>query len=155
MKIPDDIFERVFDLATKLTDASATDDTKTYWQLYNELRDFCEEEISSGRNHPFLLESLADFTTDDRASISLYLKALEAAARAGAKDYEASIGLAVAERYRAIGDGPRAYKFALEANEKAKQLDDLDLRKDISEFLLEEAKKPGNKPKSDTAKPRN
>ncbi len=77
MKIPEDIYERILDLATSLTNASEFGDTKFYWSLYGELRKFCEGESESGRDHPFLWETLADFTSDDRAAITLYAKALE------------------------------------------------------------------------------
>jgi hypothetical protein len=137
VKIPEDIYERVFDLATGLMNASEADDTRTYWQLYGELRTYCEAQTA--RDHPFLWETLADFTTDDQASIVLYTKALSIAKRLDASEYEASILFALAERYSDIGNKALAYRYALEANETAKALDDLDLRRSISEFLLRES----------------
>lgn len=137
VKIPDDMYKRVFDLATGLMNASEASDTRTYWQLYRELEMYCKAETA--RDHPFLWETLADFTTDDQASIALYAKALESAQRLGATEYEASILLALAERYRDIGDKALAYRHAVEANEKAKALDDLELRRSISEFLLKQS----------------
>jgi hypothetical protein len=139
MKIPDDMYETVFGLATELVNASEAADKKSHWRLYTELREYCEPESRSGREHPFLWETLGDFTTDDQTAIDLYMKALERARSAGYQDYEASILFALAERYSAIGDGALAYKYALEANEKAEVLDDLDLRRSISEFLLGES----------------
>lgn len=136
MKIPEDIYGRVLDLATSLTDASGAGDTKFYWSLYGELREFCEGASESGRDHPFLWETLADFTTDDCAAIPLYVKALAIASDPGAASYRASIQLAMAERYKDMGDAALARKFAVAANEEAKALDDLELRRDISEFLL-------------------
>ena len=51
-----------------------------------------------------------------------------------------AIQLALAERYKSMGNDGVAYKNALAANEEAELLDDLDLRRKISEFLLNEAK---------------
>lgn len=137
MKIPDDMYERVFSLATDMTNASEAGDTKTYWQLYSELRVYCEAETA--RDHPFPWETLADFTTDDQASIALYLKALAASKHLISNEYEASILFALAARFKSIGNADLAYRYALEANEKAKALNDLDLRRSISEFLLSAA----------------
>jgi hypothetical protein len=142
VKIPEDIYARVFDLATGLMNASEAGDTRTYWQLYDELQVYCEAQTA--RDHPFLLETLADFTTDDQASIALYVKALASATRLGATEYQASILFAMAERYNDIGNNALAYRYALDANEIAKTLHDLTLRRSISEFLLRESTKtPG------------
>ena len=137
VKIPDDMYERVFGLAIGMTNASEVGDTKTYWQLYGELGVYCDAEVE--RDHPFLWETLADFTTDDRASVALYLKALEKAKLLSTAEYEASILFALAERYQSVGNAELAHRYALEAKEKAKVLDDLALRRDISEFLLDES----------------
>jgi hypothetical protein len=139
MKIPDDMYQRVFELSTSLMNASEAEEMKSYWRLYEDLRVYCEAEANSGRDHPFLWETLADFTNDDQAAVRLYLKALEQATQSKATEYEASIGLALAGRYKSMGDAPRAFKYASEANESAKGLDDLDLRRQISQFLLNES----------------
>ena len=141
MKIPDDVYQRVFELSTDLINASEAEDTRDYWRIYSELRGYCEEQAQSDRDHPFLWETLADFTDDSRVAIGLYERALGHAERVNAASYEASIKFALAERYKALGDSQQAYDYALAANEKAKSLDDLDLRKQISEFLLNESKK--------------
>jgi hypothetical protein len=140
MKIPHDLYERVFDLATKLTDARETGDAKEFWERYNELRKFCEAQEAAGATHPFLWETLADYTDDDSAAIALYSKALKAAQNASAAEYLGSIQFALAERHKAMGNGDIAYRYALAANETAKHIDDLELRRTISEFLLNEAK---------------
>ncbi len=140
MKIPDEMHDRVFGFATSLTNASEARDTKAYWRIYGELLEYCETEARSGRDHPFLWETVADFTADDQAATGIYMKALEKARRVEARDYEASILFALAERYRDMGDSTLAHSYASEANEKAKVLKDLELRRSISEFLLNESK---------------
>lgn len=140
MKIPDDIYFRVLDLATSLVNSSESFDRKTHWSQYNDLREICETETALGRAHPFLFETLADFTDDHQIAIGLYRKGLEVATEPEAVAYRASIQFAMAERYKDMGDAQLAYEYALRANEAAKALDDLELRKEISEFLLHESK---------------
>jgi hypothetical protein len=140
MKIPHHIYARVFDLASKLTDARETGGTKQFWDHYNELKEFCEAQDAQGLGHPFLWETLADYTDDDSASVALYTKALEAAQNPSTAEYRSSIQFALAERHKAMGNDDLAYKYALAANETAKNLDDLELRRAISDFLLDEAK---------------
>jgi hypothetical protein len=140
MKIPDDIYYRVLDIATSLVNSSESFDRKEQWAQYNELREICETEAASGRAHPFLFETLADFTDDPQMAISLYSKGLEVASQGEATAYRASINFALAERFRDIGDAKLAYEHALRADEEAKHLDDLDLRRKISQFLLHESK---------------
>jgi len=130
LKIPDDMYECVFGLATGMAEAQ---DVRTYWQLYNELECYCEAQAE--RDHPFLWETLADFTLDDQAALALYLKALSKAQLLGSADYEASVLLSLAERHKDIGNAELAYRYALEANAKAKLLENLALRRNISEFL--------------------
>jgi hypothetical protein len=141
MKIPQDIYDSVFDLATKLASSRESGDTKAFWAHYNELSQYCEAQRAAGGDHPFLWETLADFTDDDRAAIDLYKSALAEAREPDAGAYRASIQLALAERYRAMGNADLAYKYASEANEEAKASGDLELRRTISEFLLEKARR--------------
>lgn len=136
-ELPEDMYKRVFDLATGLVTASESGDVENMWRLYNELREYCEAESASGRDHPFLWETLADFTTDEKAATDLYLKALESARKLKAPEFEASVLLALAERSRAIGDGESANQYALQAGEVAKVLDDSELKEAIAEFFLE------------------
>ncbi len=136
MAVPKDIFHHIFEISSKLVNATYAEDMKSYWDAYNELRLYCEAESNSGRNHPFLWETLADFTYDPRAAINLYMEALNQATRLEMAEYKASIQIALAERFQEMGERKQAMKFALEANETAKGLDDLDLRRKISEFIL-------------------
>ena len=133
MKIDKDIWERVMELATLLVDAGRPDQ---YWELYNQLLAYCEEQRSVGRDHPFLWETLADFTTDDRAAIPIYLQALELAGGDEAKPYRVSVRFALAERHRSLGLETEARAYAIAADDEARSIDDLELRRQISQFLL-------------------
>ncbi|WP_226649505.1 hypothetical protein [Microbulbifer variabilis] len=133
-----EIYERAKDLACSLVNASGAGDTKEYWSLHHELEALCRDNEVGERNHPFQWEALADFTTDDGASIEIYEKAFALAENMGLSDYMASIKFALAERYRSLNLAELAHSCAEAANEYAKNSCDLELRKEISEFLLDE-----------------
>ncbi|WP_144240732.1 hypothetical protein [Dyella japonica] len=108
----------------------------TYRADYNALKDYCEAQSLAGYDHPFLWETLADFTIDDSAAIPLYLRALAGASDADMRDYRVSIRFALAQRHRTLGDAERAREYAIAADEEARQINDLELRRRISRFLL-------------------
>jgi hypothetical protein len=137
MKIPDDIYYRVLDLATALVRASEGLESEAHSRLYDELRAVVDDEVAAGKGHPFLFETLADFTDDDRTALDLYQRGLEYANRPDAAAYRASILLSMAERYRGMGNAPMAGEYAGRAEEAAKLVDDADLKEQISEFLRE------------------
>jgi len=133
-----DIYINVKDIACELVNSSSVEDTRSYWDFYHQLESVCSENEGSENNHPFQWETLADFTDDNNAALNIYKKALELSKNMGLNEYSASIGLAMADRYNGLGDKEKAYNAALEANKFAMMLDDLELRKEISEFLLNE-----------------
>jgi len=133
MELREDVWDRVMEYANLLANE---DQTARYWTNYNALRDYCEAQSLGGYNHPFLWESLGDFTTSDSAAIPLYLRALEAATEEDAREYRVSIRFALAERYRAIGEEDTALEYAIAADDEARELSDLELRRNISKFLL-------------------
>ena len=132
------LIDKVKDLACSIVNASSEGNTKDYWNSYQELNDLCSDNENGGLNHPFQWETLADFTTDDAASISLYEKAFALAEDMQLNDYMSSIKFALAERYLELGLESLVYSSARQANEHAAKIDDLELRKEISEFLLNE-----------------
>ncbi|HEY8025253.1 MAG TPA: hypothetical protein VIF60_11840 [Burkholderiaceae bacterium] len=137
LKIPDNIYDPIFALTTSLVSAQELGDTSACWVLYNELRTFCDQQSEAGIVHPFLWETLADFTRDDRIAIDLYKKALTCATSPAAGCYLASIYLALAERHQLVGESSLALDYALRADDEAKVIDDFNLRRQVSEFLLE------------------
>ncbi|KFZ37144.1 hypothetical protein HR45_12080 [Shewanella mangrovi] len=139
MKIPSDVYETVLLMSHDLVTAAAIEDKQQEWRLYNELREYAESVAASGQDHPFLWETVADFTSNDAAAIEIYLRALALAKELHATDYLASICFALAERYSVLAAPETAYAFCEEANHYAKQTDDLALRRQISEFPLEQA----------------
>jgi hypothetical protein len=135
MELKSEVWDRVMEFASLLAQEDKRD---RFWVNYNALKDYCEAQSLDGYDHPFLWESLADFTIDDRAAIPLYLRALSRAIGDEARDYRVSIRFALAERHKNMDETELARQYAIEADDEAKQIDDLDLRRRISRFLLSE-----------------
>jgi hypothetical protein len=134
------LHDEVLELSIDIVDASGVGDTKAEWNAYQKLLSLCEKNESGDLNHPFQWEALADFTSDSSASIAIYNKALIYAEQLMLIDYIASIKLAIAEVHLEAGNHDQAINMARDANESAKLTTDLELRKEISEFLLQSTK---------------
>lgn len=131
-----EVWDRVMAFASLLANE---DQPERYRTHYNALASYCEEQSAAGYDHPFLWESLADFTIDDGAAIALYLRALDATGDdVEARPYRASIKFALAERHKNLDMEDQAREYAIAADDEARYLDDLDLRRRISRFLLSE-----------------
>lgn len=139
MDIPDDIHQHVLGIARAIADASSVGDTRAQWRLHGELREFCHAMAEAGRDHPFLWETLADFTRDDTVAIGLYQRALLQVRQLGTAEAEASICMELAQRHLELDEAATAYDFALRANEVARHTADLELRRRVSQFLLDHA----------------
>lgn len=139
MNIPADIHARVVELTDTLLHAGQSGDAEAAEAAYRALADYGHAVAAEGRDHPFLWETLADFTGDDRIAIGFYLRALPLATAAGADGYAASIYLALAERHSNLDELDAARDYALQADGFARSIDDLPLRRDISQFLLDHA----------------
>lgn len=139
MNIPPDIHARVVALTDAILDACEEGEDDNSASLYAQLHAYCDSIAAAGRDHPFLWETLADFTADDRIAIAHYNRALLLANAAQAISYEASICLALAERHSNLGDVAAAQDHALRADALAQRTDDLPLRQAISQFLLDHA----------------
>ena len=139
MNIPPDIHARVVELTDAILNASEDGEEDTSASLYARLHAYCDSIAAAGRDHPFLWETLADFTGDDHLAIEHYNHALLLASAAQAISYEASIYLALAERHSNLDDIAAARGHALRADALAQRTDDLPLRQAISQFLLDHA----------------
>jgi hypothetical protein len=135
MNLDPALYSRVRELVDQLVEFTFNEDTTDCWSLYKELQAVCEQQEKAGNAHPFFFETLADFTSGE-AAIPLYDKAPMHAQCAMLPEYIASVQLPLAERHFDLGNDHKALEFASQANEIARDLEDLELRKQISEFLL-------------------
>ena len=108
---------------------------------YSQIKFICETHEGTKLDHPFQWETLGDFTYNNhQQSLAIYFKALGLAKEASLDDYIASISLAIAEQYQALGEFYKSFEYANLANQSAAQLPDFDLRREIRELLLEVSK---------------
>jgi hypothetical protein len=75
--IPSDIYERVREIAADIVNASEIGDDFLMSRHQHALRAYYDEQTESGREHPFLTESVADYTDDPVEAVRLYKLALE------------------------------------------------------------------------------
>ncbi|MDC7826474.1 hypothetical protein PQS90_15075 [Pseudomonas sp. BLCC-B13] len=132
-----ELYDPINELVIEIVNASEADDKKTQWVAYQALKALCESSEERGNHHPFQWETLGDFTHDKLLALSFYEKALSYANALALDEYIASICLAMAEANIALGNISAAESLATQANEAAIKTDDLELRRSISELLLE------------------
>ena len=135
MNIDPELHERVFELATAITNVLEDELSSEFETLYRELEAECENAHNSDKAHPFFLETLGDFTLDDEGSLTIYQQALELADRYEMLEYSASINFAMAERYRDLGEFAHAYEHASKAIASSEQVKDDELKREIGEFV--------------------
>jgi len=130
------LYNEVFEIALSITNASENNDKKTEWSSYQKLLFLCKKHENTKLDHPYQWETLADFTLLATESIKLYEQALKIAIDNNLNEYTSSILFGIAESYLCNQDHDKSLEFAIKANDVAKTTKDLDLRKEISEFIL-------------------
>lgn len=134
MKAP--LYDDLHQLSVDIANASLDENTQLLWVAYNKLKRLCELNEHSENNHPIQWEALGDFTSNHMQALSIYQKGLICSKSLALNEYSASISLAMAQRYYELENFEEASELAGVANELAKTTDNLELRKEISEFLL-------------------
>lgn len=99
--IPEDIYDQVGELVHDIVDAVYAENPELIAECYEALRKYCIKQKLRGKNHPFLPETLADFTEDHNKAIRLYKEAIELAEQTDNQTH--GILLSLAERYRELG----------------------------------------------------
>jgi tetratricopeptide (TPR) repeat protein len=135
MKIDQQHYDSVLSLATALTTAVENDNDTDYFYQYSQLETLCQHARKSDTLHPFLLESLGDFTLIDEEAIDIYQEALDLVEKLQLPEYCSSLQLAIAERYREIGDLDAALSYASEAQKNLSDASEQELREDIVAFV--------------------
>ena len=131
------LYDEVHQLAVDVVNASESGDFRSEWHALELLRDLCEENAENDKNHPLQWETLADFTSDKQIALSYYEKALARANELRLDDYSASALFEIAKLHLELGNISLALEFGHRANTKAKSIEDLELRKEISELFLD------------------
>ncbi|MGX1111259.1 hypothetical protein ACSSVW_000638 [Pseudoalteromonas sp. MBR-15] len=130
------IYNSVLDLACELVNSSSAELTQNYWHAYQKLNELCEMHKGTSKDHPLQWEALADYTRNNKQALNIYLIAIEVATNLNLSEYVASSQLAIAERFLETGNKCEAISWANKADENARRCSNLELRNEISEFLL-------------------
>ena len=129
------IYKRVHTLAKDLMQAVHRKDQKRFDNCYSELKQICDDNKDSDKDHPVQWETLADFTDDYNLAIELYEKALVKAEAINSTDFCSSIGFSIASLKAELGDNASAIEHLQKAKIRSNKIVDKDLKAEINDLL--------------------
>jgi predicted negative regulator of RcsB-dependent stress response len=133
------IYKHVHTLAENLMIAVQKKDQNSFDHCYQELKQVCDENEGSDKDHPVQWETLADFTDDLVLAITIYDKALLKSEAINSKDFRSSIGFSIASLKVELGDKESAIEYLEQAKISCNKIVDKVLKAEIHD-LLEELK---------------
>ncbi len=133
------IYKRVLSLTDSLLAAVQQKNQKRFDGFYQELKQLCEENEKTDKDHPVQWETLADFTDDLELAITIYQQALAKAEAINSKDFRSSIGYSIATLKVELGDNTAAIEYLEQAKISCNKIVDKELKAEIHD-LLEELK---------------
>lgn len=129
------IYKQVLSLADQLMAAAEANNQTTFDGHYLELRQLCEENANTDKDHPVQWETLADFTDDLNLAVTIYEQALKKAEAINAKDFRSSIGYTMATIKVELGNKTGAIKDLEQAKISCNKIIDKELKADIHNLL--------------------
>jgi len=129
------IYKRVHSLAEELMGAVQKKDQTRFDNCYSELKNVCETNEDSDKDHPVQWETLGDFTEDLTLAIAIYDKALLKANAIKSRDFQSSIGFSIASLKLELGDKTSAIAYLSQAKISSKRIPDFDLKAEIIDLL--------------------
>lgn len=129
------IYKRVHSLAEDLMSAVQTKDQTLFDNCYSELKNVCDTNEDSDKDHPVQWETLGDFTEDRTLAIAIYDKALLKADAIKSKDFQSSIGFSIASLKLELGDKTSAIAYLSKAKISCKRIPDFELKEEINDLL--------------------
>jgi len=131
------IYKEVLFLAKELMSCAHKKDQVSFDAYYAELKQLCDDNDGTDKDHPVQWETLADFTDDLELAVSLYDKALSKAIEINTKDYLSSIGFSVARLQVELGNKVSAIEYLEQAKIHSNKIIDKELKADIHDLLKE------------------
>ena len=123
--IPPDIYERVGELAAAITNATLADDRALAESLYQRLHHYHKEQLAAGRSHPFIAETLADYTDDPTQAIHYYEQALTISRHMTSEEPTHTILIGIGERLVEMGRREQAEAFIRDGRAEALRRGDI------------------------------
>ncbi|MFT6194712.1 MAG: hypothetical protein ACJASU_001615 [Cognaticolwellia sp.] len=133
------IYKQVLFFADHLMAAAQEQDQSTFDGFYAELKQLCEENENTDKDHPVQWETLADFTDDLPLAITIYEQALLKAEAINEKDFRSSISYSIATMKVVLDDQAGAIESLEKAKISCNKISDKELKAEIHD-LLEELK---------------
>lgn len=149
-QIPPDVYDQVADLACGMTNATCADDTALCASLYQQLLAFYEAQHARGTLHPFVVESLADYTEDRAGAVRFYREAL---AISEPDEPRHTILISMAERLIDLGEHEQAEACLREGRAEAEERNDPDWVAEADRVLRALGAEPGAAPNGGPAAP--
>jgi len=131
------IYKQVHSLAKDLMQASMRKNQAKFDGYYAELKQVCDDNEGTDKDHPVQWETLADFTDDLAFAITIYEKAFIKAEAINSKDFLSSIGFAIASLQVELGDKSSAVIHLEKAKINSNKIADKDLKAEIEALLVE------------------
>jgi len=136
-QVPPEMKDRILDLALAITNAVLADDEVLAMAHYQQLLAYHDEMHAAGSSHPFLVETLADHTQDDREALRIYQRALKMSHEWGPSEPTQEILVGMARRWMVLGNGEQAEACLRDAYAEALSRGDTETVKEIDELRKE------------------
>lgn len=129
------IYKSVLSLAGDLMVAAQKEDQISFDDCYRELKQICDDNEDTDKDHPVQWETLADFTDDLELAIVIYDKALVKAEAINSKDFRSSIGYSIASLKVELDDKASAIEYLEKAKISSNKIVDKELKAEIHDLL--------------------
>lgn len=133
MKAP--LYNEILDICQNIANASANENDDARNSACADLQKLCATNQNSPKDHPLQWEALADFTDDGDQAMDIYQIALAIAEKLKLDTFIASVYLAMALRQQEFEESSKALEYANLANTAAQNINSVELKKEIQEFL--------------------
>lgn len=129
------LYKKVLSLTDSLMAADAQNNQARFDGYYSELKQLCEDNENTPKDHPVQWETLADLTNDLTLAISIYEHALVKAQAINSKDYLSSIGFSIGSLKAELGDKQGAIGYLEKAKINCNKIIDKQLKAEIHDLL--------------------
>lgn len=130
------IYKRVLSLTDSLMAAAKQENQKRFDAFYAELKQLCEENDKTDKDHPVQWETLGDFTEDLAQAVTIYELALAKAQAINSKDFSSSISFSIASLKVELGDPVGAIEHLEKAKVASNKIVDKVLKAEIHDLLV-------------------
>lgn len=131
------IYTHVHSLAEELMAAVQKKDQVRFDKSYQELKQVCDDNDNTDKDHPVQWETLADFTDDLELAITIYDKALAKAQEINSKDFLSSIAYSTALLKLELGEKDSAIEYLEKAKVSSNKIVDKELKAEIHDLLMD------------------